>query len=119
MIEKMRDAYILAEMPMSEKLLGALVVSAIGLGVTFLLLWVLLLLVRFMQNKLQQPEVNKVIKTAEQKETENDDEVMAVIVSIIQNLHPMQKYRIVNITPTGNNMPWGEAVIGNDISDNI
>lgn len=115
MIERMKDAAILAQMGFGEKMFGALQVALIGMGVTFVVLILLLFAIKVFtagKGKKTEAAAAPVLAPAPaaapatvSAQTEQDEEVVAAIIAAITMMQGSSAFKIRNISPAP--VPYG------------
>lgn len=107
MIERLKDAALLAQMSPGEKLLGALQVAALGLGVTFVVLLVLLGCIRLCSRfAAGRPAPAAPPPPAAGAPEGLDEEAVAVLFSAIAMMEGNSEFRIVNLAPAHAPQNW-------------
>lgn len=106
MIERMKDAAQLAQMGPAEKLLGALQVALLGLGITFVVLLVLMGCIRLFSRLAAEKRFSPAPAPAPAKPPELDGETVAVLFSAISMMEGGSDFRIVNVTPAPEPRNW-------------
>ncbi len=123
MIERFANADLMQAMPLSEKLATSLVITVLGLGVTFLVLTILWGIIALMARVLNQAQSKKeepaaaeakaeAQPVAETVEKEDDEELIAVITAAvaaslqtsIHNIYVRNIVRVPDTTPV-----WGKT----------
>ena len=102
MIERLKDAAALAQMGPGEKLLGALQVAALGMGVTFVVLLALMGCIRLCSRLAADWRGAAPAAPGgppDGRDEELDGEAVAVLCSAIAMMRGDSDFRIVNIAP--------------------
>lgn len=104
MIERLKDAAALAQMGPGEKLLGALQVAALGMGVTFVVLLALMGCIRLCSRLAADRRGAAPAPAApggppDERDEGLDEEAVAVLCSAIAMMRGGSDFRIVNIAP--------------------
>ena len=118
MIELMKDAATMAQMSLGERLTGALVVTGIGMGTTFAILVLLVLVVKLMKsfsgkkteatgNAAPAPVATAQASPSAAVPSANQDaEIVAAITAAIAMMQGGKAFRIRNIAPAHNPTGW-------------
>ncbi|NLE25189.1 MAG: OadG family protein [Clostridiaceae bacterium] len=125
LMQRFADPELIRQMTMSEKLLGSLIVTILGMGITFIvlaLLWGLIAIMTRALNKAEKPKaITPITPTAPvpAAETQNgqateaeDASLIAVITAAIAASlqKPVQTIVVKNIRRVSDNMPaWARA----------
>jgi len=95
-IEKMQDAQIFANMPVGEKLYGALIVMVLGLATCIVVLAVIMFVVKIMHFLMSRSE-EKAKRGAEEPTAEIDPATAAVIVSAVSEMEGGKPFKVRSI----------------------
>lgn len=101
MIERMRDAALLAQMGPGEKLLGALQAALLGMGVTFVVLLVLMGCIRLFSRLAAEkpPKAPAAPAAPAAQDGAPDEETVAALLCAVAMMEGGREYRVVNIAP--------------------
>lgn len=110
MLEIMKNAEALAQLDFPGKMLGSIMVTLLGIGVTFCVLLVILLSVKLMPSqKAASPspqEPSGPPAPAGDAQAAIPPEVVAAITAAIYALEPSKRLFIQNITPCPHSPAW-------------